>query len=115
MGLRTTPFSGAPAGGGFQTDLGVMTASHQFVLQKRDEMVSEVNSLMARLEAMDRSKWDGEAATAFVTARQQWQDVIGRVHSSLNDVGMGLHGSHRQYGQTEQDNQAGITNVVRGI
>jgi WXG100 family type VII secretion target len=107
-----------PAGGvgsGFETDLHVMLSAQGYVEHVGQVMVSEVNRLMANLEALGPSTWDGDAARAFAKAKHDWQRAQADLTKALQDIALGLDGSRKQYDQADTDSQLGITSAVRGL
>jgi WXG100 family type VII secretion target len=123
--LRTSPQgpggaasagSGGPAGGGFQTDLDVMDSARGYVEHVGGTMISTVNRMMGALEALNPSTWNTPAASqAFVNAKLQWQTAHQHLSKSLAEIEMGLDDSRKQYDQSDNDSQLGITNAVRGL
>lgn len=119
MALRTTPQPGGPAGpvgdGSFRTDTHVMLTAAQYVQHVADGMIDEVNRLMGHLDALDRSRWNSEAALAFAQAKERWAGVSVRLHRSLYDIAQGLDNSRRVYDEAETDAQLGITRAAQDL
>jgi WXG100 family type VII secretion target len=116
MSLRTTPRpAGSVGDGSFQTDTHVMLTAAQYVQHVADGMIDEVNRLMGYLESLDRSRWNGEAASAFAQAKERWATVSRQLHQSLYDIAQGLDNSRRVYDEAETDAQLGITSAAQGL
>ena len=106
----------AAGGGAFGTDLQVMDTAVQYVRQVGETMTSRVNRLFAEIEAeLNQGTWQGDAAQAFATAKQEWAVTHGRHVRVLDDISTQLQRSRSGYHQADQDNLAGITQAARGL
>jgi WXG100 family type VII secretion target len=120
MALRTTPqsaggTSGLATGVGFSTQLPVMDSARAYVEHVGALMVTQVNTMLTQLEALNPSTWSGEAAAAFAQAKSQWVSAHQHLTKALNDIAMGLDNSRKTYNQADLDSQLGIVNSVRGL
>lgn len=117
MTLRTSSQgpAGYSPGTGFETDLHVMLSAKGYVEHVGQVMVSEVNRLMANLEALNPRTWDGQAARAFASAKQDWQQASQHLTGALEDVAGGLDSSRKRYDQADMDSQLGISSAASGL
>ena len=75
---------------------------------------ADIQSSSAKLERilddMDRSlaplraSWDGEASTAYTTAKAKWTSAITDMKALLNDVGRKVDSSNTEYQAAERQN-----------
>jgi WXG100 family type VII secretion target len=118
MALRTAAQSGSlsTGGGAFATDLHVMDSAVQYVRGVGDTMTSRVNRLFAEIEAeLNAGTWQGQAAQAFATAKEEWGIAHRRHVTALDHIATGLHGSRTAYQQTDQDNTDGVVKAAQGL
>jgi WXG100 family type VII secretion target len=78
----------------FETDTDQMAAMRTKVLDNAEQIKTEVEALISRLEAVD---WRGDAATSFHAVKEDWRLQVSNVKQQLDDVAERIGGSATNY------------------
>ena len=76
--------------------------------------VAEINGEIQRLQSTLESlapQWQSDAATAFYSLNQQWQDDVNKLNKALNDIADQLRASADHYQQAVDQSGDAIRNV----
>ena len=110
MALRTTP--GTPGGStsGFTVDHGGLTTASQHVNDVADAISQELVLLLNALSGLE-GQWQGQAAAAFESVKQQWADDQKDLAAALHAIGDLLGQSGIVYVGADDEGQSGLASV----
>jgi WXG100 family type VII secretion target len=89
----------------FEIDTATMTAMGRKVLDNSDGIGSEIEGLIARLEAVD---WRGSAADSFHAVKEEWRLQVTAIKQQLADVAERLGVSAQNYDAAHESSRAGF-------
>jgi len=89
----------------FETDTATMTTMGQKVLDNSEQIGSEVEGLISRLEAVD---WRGDAADSFHAVKEDWRLQVTAVKQQLADVAQRLGVTASNYDAAHESSRTGL-------
>lgn len=102
------------AGGGYGTSTEEMQRAGQKVFDVNDQVQGQLSSLMSQLAPLEGA-WKGQAATAFQTLIQRWNEDARKLNEALRGIGEAIQGSARTYAQQEEEHSTTMNKITGAL
>ncbi|TQF05350.1 WXG100 family type VII secretion target [Kitasatospora acidiphila] len=96
--------------GQFTTTAEEMRALSTRITQVNEQINTEVKNLNALIGEV-AGGWQGQAATAYHTLQQRWNDDVTALNNVLNDIRGAIDATTKNYSTTEDDQRSALNGV----
>lgn len=93
-----------------EVDFGAMSKGAGDVRQANSELQGRLSAIRGRVDST-RGNWEGEAAVAFASLMQHYDDASRRQQEALEEIAQGIETNGKQFNASEDANLQSIKSV----
>jgi len=94
----------------YGTQLDTMAQASRHVSDVNQQVQSELQSLMGRLEPLT-STWKGTSATSFHALKSRWNENAAKLNDALADISQAIATSGKTYDTADQNQQSSFSSI----